>query len=201
MEKATMGWEKKARRGAVLLGCAACLTAAAQEPDAREATAEAMRHEAPLRMELKTSSLPRLDAEDAGFQAPRMDLSLLPSGRSGMGFVAGMSPAVARSPANPSAGPARASLDVGVQWRQHLAGSRQIDVTAWRRMAAPPDAYEQAQLREPVYGARVEMNVNAKPKSGLLASTGFVGMQLQGGARISIKRKNGGPMVYYRTSF
>lgn len=201
MEKATMGWEKKAQRAAVLLGCAACLSAAAQEQDARAAAAEAVRHDAPLRMELKTSSLPRLDAEDAGFQAPRLDLSLLPSGRSGMGLVAGLSQAVPRTPANPSAAPARANFDVGVQWRQQLAGSRQIDITAWRRMAAPPDAYELAQLREPVYGARVEMNLKAKPRSGLLASTGFIGMQLQSGARISIKRKDGRPMVYYRTSF
>ena len=29
----------------------------------------------------------------------------------------------------------------------------------------------------------------------------FIGLQLEGGARISIKRKYGGPMVYYRTSF
>jgi hypothetical protein len=38
-------------------------------------------------------------------------------------------------------------------------------------------------------------------KAGLAADLGFIGLQLEGGARISIKRKHGGPMVYYRTSF
>jgi hypothetical protein len=30
---------------------------------------------------------------------------------------------------------------------------------------------------------------------------GFIGMQLEGGARITIKRKDGRPMVYYRSAF
>ena len=67
-------------------------------------------------------------------------------------------------------------------------------------MAAEPDAYALVQQQEPVYGARVEMRL-APAKSPLLFDRGFVGMQLQSGARISIKRKDGKPMVYYRSSF
>jgi len=39
---------------------------------------------------------------------------------------------------------------------------------------------------------------SAKP---FAVEKGFVGLQLESGAKISIRRKNGGPMVYYRNSF
>ena len=45
------------------------------------------------------------------------------------------------------------------------------------------------------------MNLSAGRKSGLAADLGFVGLQMEGGARISIKRKNGAPKVYYRSNF
>jgi hypothetical protein len=45
------------------------------------------------------------------------------------------------------------------------------------------------------------MKLDSESKRGFKAEKGFIGMQLEGGAKISIKRKNGGPMVYYRTAF
>jgi len=36
---------------------------------------------------------------------------------------------------------------------------------------------------------------------GFVADKGFVGFQLESGAKITIKRRRGAPMVYYRNSF
>jgi hypothetical protein len=38
-------------------------------------------------------------------------------------------------------------------------------------------------------------------KSFLNTAGGFHGFQLESGAKISVKRKDGRPMVYYRTAF
>ncbi|HEY0824010.1 MAG TPA: hypothetical protein VGD76_09515 [Ramlibacter sp.] len=160
--------------------------------------AEARADQPGVRVQVRTSSLPRLEGQDSGFQAPRIDLSLTPSNSHGFGAVLGVS-GFSGAPAQLGLQPQRPSVDFGLRWSQ-----KQIDVMAWRRMSAPDDAYSLAQMRQqPVYGARVEMNLAAaagkKNKFGL--DRGFLGMQLEGGARISIKRKYGGPMVYYRTSF
>ena len=37
--------------------------------------------------------------------------------------------------------------------------------------------------------------------SGLVADRGFVGLQLESGARITVRRSGGKPMIYYRTKF
>ena len=67
------------------------------------------------------------------------------------------------------------------------------------------DAYTLIQRQQqPVYAARVELNLaESSSKSGLMADlkSRFIGLQLESGGRISIKRKNGGAMVYYRTAF
>jgi hypothetical protein len=68
-------------------------------------------------------------------------------------------------------------------------------------MTAADDDYSLAQMREPVYGARVEMNLAAARKSGFALDRGFLGFQLESGARISVKRKDGRPMIYYRSAF
>ena len=122
----------------------------------------------PLRVQVRTSALPRIEAQDSGFQAPRVDVSISPADGHGLSPVLGFSSA---APAPTPAGlqPQRPSLDVG--------------------------------LRQPTYGARVELNLSPVRKSGLALDRGFVGMQLEGGARITIKRKDGRPMVYYRSAF
>lgn len=158
------------------------------------------RAESPVRLEVNTSTLPRLDSQDSGFQAPRVDVSLLPAGRSGLGVAVGMSSLSPRTGYQPLGFNTRGSMDLGLRWRQ-MVHSKQIDVTAWRRMTSDDDAYSLIQQRQPVYGARVEMQLSPARTKGFSAERGFIGMQLESGAKISIKRKNGGPMVYYRTSF
>jgi len=166
-----------------------------------QAAQGAVAAEAPLQLELSTSALPRIDAGENSFANPRVDLSLLPTHRTAIGPALGMSGLSSPSPTSlAGTGGQRPSLDLGVRMRHTLDNHQQIDVTAWRRVATQPDAYTLIQQQEPRYGARVEMNL-AKSRKGLFAERGFVGFQLEGGARISVKRKNGGPMLYYRTAF
>src|SRR4051794_23247250 len=53
------------------------------------------------RLEVNSSTLPRLDAQDSGFQAPRVDLAFLPQSR-GLGVVLGMGNVGIRSAVQPN---------------------------------------------------------------------------------------------------
>lgn len=195
------GWEKQVTAGRCLAAacCVLGLSAMAQEVGA-DATSATARAEAPVWMEVNTSSVPRLDAQENSFQAPRVDLSLLPPGGNGLGFAVGMSGLSQRDVPAPTFGPAaRPNLDVGLRYRQTV-DSRQVDITAWRRMTQPQDVSLLAQQNAPLYGARVEMKLSPA-KTPLFADKGFVGFQLESGARIQLRRSQGRPMVYYRNTF
>lgn len=193
-------WDLRLRACAAAALCIACPAAWSQDGGA--SPSQVLAGEAPVRLEVQTSSLPRLDAQDSGFQAPRVDIALFPSRPSGIGAVVGMSGFTAQQGLHPAGlQPIRPSVDLGVRFSHTLQSQQQVDVTAWRRMNADTDAYTLVQMRQPVYGARVEMNLSPKKKSGLATGLGFIGLQLESGARISLKRKDGRPMIYYRTSF
>lgn len=167
--------------------------------------AEARMDQQPARVQVQTSTLPRLESNDTGFQAPRVDVTVFPpGGPSGIGAVLGMSTPRTGVHSYGLNSP-QASVDLGVRWSQRLSGAHQIDVTAWRRMRMDDDAYTLIQRQQqPVYAARVELNLaESAGKSGLMADlkSRFIGLQLESGGRISIKRRNGGAMVYYRTAF
>jgi hypothetical protein len=166
-----------------------------------QAASAATAAEAPLRLELSASERPRLDSTESSAGNPRIDLSLLPATRSAVGLAVGMSGLSSPSPTSLAGanvpGPA---LDLGLHMRHTLESNHRIDVTAWRRVNSQPDAYTLIQMQQPRYGARVEMNLKPQRK-GLLADRGFVGLQLEGGGRISVRRKHGGPMFYYRNTF
>jgi len=178
---------------------------AQEAADAPIVVAQARTDPSAPRMEVQTSALPRLEAQDSGFQAPRVDVSLFPSPNRGMAAVLGVSStATPLQPQGANIGlpAARAGVDVGLRFSHMLQNRNEIDITAWRRMNAPEDAYSLIQAREPVvYGARVEMKIKPAKFGGLGIEKGLLGFQLQSGARISIKRKDGQPMVYYRTAF
>jgi hypothetical protein len=176
--------------------------AGAQEASLAASAADA----APLppRLEVASTSLPRFDGVDSIGSTQRVDLTLLPPRRSAVGLAVGMSgfaaPATVTGAGLTAATPP--SVDVGLHWRHTFDSNYRIDVTAWRRMAMQPqDAWSLIHLREPTYGARVELNLTPQQRKGFVAERGFVGMQLDNGGRISIRRKNGGPMIYYRTKF
>lgn len=154
----------------------------------------------PLRMQVDASALPQFEAQEAGFQAPRVDLSVFPAQARGFGAVLGVS-GVQGSPRAPGLVPARTGVDLGLRYSHQFRDDSRIDLTGWRRMNVPQDASTLAQMQQPQYGARVEMNLKPAKFGGLGIDRGLLGLQLESGARISIKRKNGGPMVYYRTSF
>ena len=93
------------------------------------------------------------------------------------------------------------SVDIGLQWRQTLSRQQTVDITAWRRLAAPaPDAISLVQQQDPVYGARVEMKLTSPSMKSYFADK-FIGLQLDSGARIGIKKSNGNPTIYYRNQF
>ncbi|WP_427912477.1 hypothetical protein ACPWT1_17805 [Ramlibacter sp. MMS24-I3-19] len=92
------------------------------------------------------------------------------------------------------------SVDIGLQWRQPLSSQRYVDITAWRRVTPPPDAMSLIQQQDTVYGARVEMKLTSPSLKRFLADK-FIGMQLDSGARIGLKKSNGNPTIYYRNQF
>jgi len=91
-------------------------------------------------------------------------------------------------------------LDLGLRWRQPVASEQHVDITAWRRTESSPDAYTLSRTREPVYGARVEMNLKPS-KARFVATHRFIGLQLDSGDRILLRRTDGNATLYYRTRF
>lgn len=189
---------------ALLLLPAAC-SAAAQEqvPPALLASSASAPHERmrPVQMEVSASSLPRFDNTEGSSRNSRIDLSWLPPRRSALGLSLGMTsmdgPALSAGGSYPGT---TAHVDLGFHWRYALDTQYRIDVKAWRRMP-PSDALDLVQARRPTYGARVEMQLGSLPQRGFVADRGFVGLQLEGGARITVRRSGGRPMFYYRTRF
>ena len=150
-------------------------------------------------LEVSTSSIPRVDV-DGGTRESRIDMTWMAPRQSALGLMLGMSNqnASALAPFRPvSTVP---TLDLGLQWRYTLDNNYRVDVTAWHRIM-PPDALSLIQTRQQSFGARVEMRIPSAQYSGLVADLNFIGLQLEGGARVTVKRSNGGPMFYYRSGF
>lgn len=186
--------------------CCAATSAFAFDEDLSSAMAARSSLAAPAdpgrpRLEVSASTLPRFDNTDGASRSSRLDMTWLPPRRSALGVSLGMtSPDAASAPAfaqRPSSTP---SVDLGVHWRYTMDSNDRVDVTAWRRLV-PPDALTLVQAREPTYGARVEMQVGSLPSRGFVAERGFVGLQLESGARVTLRRSGGKPMVYYRRKF
>jgi hypothetical protein len=152
--------------------------------------------------EVSATSLPRFEP-DGGTRTSRIDMTWLQPHRSALGLSLGMTSIDGLGLAVPSnLGNTLQSLDVGLHWRYTPDGNYRIDVTAWRRVT-PQDAASLIYLREPsAYGARVEMRIGRAPvEPGFVAQRGFVGFQLESGARITVRRSGGKPMLYYRSNF
>lgn len=191
-----------------MAACALCHAAFAQQQTDLVVTSAdtgtlAMRNESLPRIEVTRSTLPRLEGLDSTTSGPRLDLTVLPPRRS-FGLALGMSgfqpppqQLIGSQPA-PSM-----NFDVGVTYRHTTENNYQVDFTAWRRMPSQPDAMTLVQQRmQPTYLARVELNLGSGGSGkGFVAERGFLGVQLENGARISLKRKDGGAMVYYRKKF
>jgi len=184
---------------AILLACAACPALASTDASVLPVNvvlAEAKTEQA-VRVQVDASSVPRIEAQDSGFQSSRVDVSLFPARSPRLGAMVGMS-GFGSQQQPLGLQPVKPSVDLGLRYSHP---NQPVDVMAWRRMNVEPDAYTVPD-RQPVYGARVEMNLaKAAAKSGFALDKGFLGFQLESGARISIKRKDGRPMIYYRNTF
>jgi hypothetical protein len=171
------------------------------ESSSRTATASSSDERARLQLELSASSLPRFDNTDGSTRASRIDMTWLPPRRSALGLSLGMTtvegPSFSTGGAYAGAAP---SVDLGLRWRYTLDSNYRIDVAAWRRLV-PPDTLTLVQMRQPSYGARFEMQIGTTPPRGFVADRGFVGLQLESGARVTLRRSQGKPMIYYRTKF
>ncbi|MDP3760029.1 MAG: hypothetical protein Q8R01_05885 [Ramlibacter sp.] len=206
LDPSNAGAVTRLRAATFILSCAAASGAFAFDAEtastvvAQGGTAPGERSRPQL--EISASSLPRFDNTDGSNRTNRIDMTWLPPRRSALGLSLGMG--TVDEAALPTFGPRNASptsVDLGLHWRHALDGNYRIDVTAWRRVM-PADALTLVQTREPTYGARVEMRIGrSAPKSGLVADRGFVGLQLESGARVTLKRSGGKPMLYYRSKF
>jgi len=151
--------------------------------------------------EVSTTSLPRFDPDGAQ-RTSRVDMTWLSAQHSGLGLSLGMTSIDGLGLTLPgNLGNTGQLMDVGLRWRSTPDGNYQVDVTAWRRLT-PPDAASLIQLHDSSYGARVEMRIGRAPThAGLVAERGFVGFQLESGSRITLRRSDGKPMLYYRSNF
>jgi hypothetical protein len=192
------------RRVILLAAGAVCSSAFAQVDGATFDAPVAARAEQPLaRVELSTVTLPRLDGLDNGSsQGARVNLSVLPPRKSSFGVavgMAGLSPATGLA-GQPMANPV--NVDLGLMYRHTTESNHQVDVTAWRRVnPVPDDAITLVQQRQqPAYAASVQLNLAKVRKAGLTFDRG-IGFQLQSGAKVSLRKKDGGAMLYYRSQF
>jgi hypothetical protein len=97
------------------------------------------------------------------------------------------------------------SLDWGMRWRTPLDGGRHLDIAAWARTpqwSQPQDAMGLIwQSQQPTFGTRVEVQWASSRTRGLVPEFGAIGVQLQGGSRLVLRARKGGPMLYYRAKF
>jgi len=142
----------------------------------------------------------------AGAQAPGLHLTAWPQetdvdspGRFGLTLTL-----PAAQPATP-AGQRPLVLDLGLRWRSALGGNLHLDVSTWGQPLLSPsgvhDAMGMIRQHATGYGTRVELQWSNAPKSGFLPEHGAIGMQLQGGSRVVLRAKRGGPMIYFRSKF
>lgn len=203
------------------LGCTAGF-AAIDEAPAGEGLGE--RREPLLQLEVSRSDLPRLefsaqDAAKAGVgpnagstigtgSQTRLDLTgwAWPHRQAGPGLSLGMEwPSAQDNRPQPeqrfATGPA--AMDLGLRWRWALDGGGRIDMSASRRMAPPQqDALSMIEnSQQGLYRASIEMRFATARSRGITPEFGAIGMQLDSGARLSLRTKRGKPMLYYRSRF
>lgn len=117
----------------------------------------------------------------------------------------GLSLGVLSAPAARGTQSAPLAYDLGLRWRSQLRQRVHLDVRAWTRSPqqfAAHDAMGMIWSREPAsVGTRLEVQWKASRTGGLVPEFGAIGVQLQGDAKLLLRARHGGPMVYYRAKF
>ena len=153
-------------------------------------------------LEVNAATLPRFDNIGGTTHSLRVDFTMLPHGGTGFGLAVGVNNNYGAAGAFlPNFAP-QSSLDFGLRWRYTLDSNYRFDVTAYRRVQNSDVISLIDGSREPSYGARVEMGLASNNLSkGFVADRGFIGFQLESGARLTVKKSGGVPMLYYRNTF
>jgi hypothetical protein len=194
-----VGASKNVSRTARAALAAALATAASAGPALAQWDVDPLRSPA-MRLESNLVAVPLTDLPVGNGSPVRVDITLLPDRPSALGLAAGIT-AMPMHIGGGQAAMTSTSLDLGVHWRQRLANNQRIDITAWRRMTAPTDALSMIEQRQTAsYGARVEMQLSGSGK-GFVADKGFIGLQMEGGGRLMLRKKDGKPTLYYRVKF
>ena len=151
-------------------------------------------------LEMSTQTLPSFDIE-GGTYASRAEITVMPQAGANVGLSLGINAAPAPQPGFAPYSQPSQSLDLGLRWRYVSGAGQRFDLTAYRRLPEQ-DALSMVQSRDPSYGARFEMALGApKLRKGFVSQHAFIGLQLESGARLTVKRSGGVPMVYYRNKF
>lgn len=153
------------------------------------------------RIEVSAAPVVRLNNLDGPFSTTRVDLTSWPWPRDSS--MLGVSLGLSVPPGSPLDPRSTQSFDVGLRWRSTLDSTRRIDASAWRRVTPVPDAISliNGSAGQDLYGTRVEMQFTSARSHGFVAERGAIGVQLEGGARLSLRAKHGKPMLYYRARF
>ncbi|WP_313077352.1 hypothetical protein [Melaminivora sp.] len=128
---------------------------------------------------------------------------LTPGRASSLGLTLGL---VSAQPGDgAAAAPGALAYDLGMRWRLRMDARKHLDVQAWTRQSqfsATPQALSMVWSHSPAaVGARMEVQWKASRTGGLIPEFGAVGVQLQGDAKLLLRARRGGPMVYYRAKF
>lgn len=105
----------------------------------------------------------------------------------------------------PSTAPAPEALQLSLHWRSRPRGRWQWGLSGWADWPAMSTGAPGSDARfgpeHAAYTAQVEVQWQSARYGGLIPEYGAIGVQLQGGSRLMLRARHGGPMIYYRVRF
>lgn len=143
-----------------------------------------------------TGALAQLMVEAEPTRLPQVDLVMLAEPQppnAGSAYQLNWSAFAPQQQAAPS------HLNLGLRWRPTTPAGRQVDAQVWRRVTSTTPSSLAYVEDAPEYGARVEMQIT--PAKRTIPLRDLLGMQLDNGARLSLRPRNGKVSLYYRMQF